>query len=300
VESQPDRPDDGDPAPVGWQGPDVGLPERLVPSAGSVSGLGDGQDLPTGYQAQPPPRRARGWTAMVLLLAVALCGLAAGAAGVVRQLLPRQFSVTQRQQIMAWEISRRWRAMPVGQIFPAAAPYQVSGSALYSVQPLSLTAVRLGIASQGGCSAAVSEAAATILAHDHCTAMLRATYIDASGSMLVTLGIAVLPASGAAHQAYQQLSAPGNHLVLRPLSVAGTPAASFRDNQRQYSFAVSRGPYVILATAGFTDGRPHLELATDSYYKQEMKGLANGLADAAASRLAAEPPVPRCPGAPGC
>jgi hypothetical protein len=237
---------------------------------------------------------------MVLLLAVALCGLAAGAAGVVRQLLPRQFSVTQRQEIMAWEIARRWRAMPVGQIFPATARYQVPTIALYSAQPLPLTATRLGIAPQGTCPAAVSKTAAPVLARGHCTTMLRATYIDASGSMLVTLGVAVLPTSGAAHQAARELSAVGNHLVLRPLAVAGTLAASFRDNQRQLAVAVARGPYVILATAGFTDGRPHLELAADSYYKAEMKGLASGLADAAAGRLAVPPPVPRCPGAPGC
>jgi hypothetical protein len=237
---------------------------------------------------------------MVLLLVIALCGLAGGAAGVVRQLLPRQFSVAQQRQIMAWEISRRWRAMPAGQIFPATAGYQVPASAFFTGQPLSLTATRLGVAPQGTCAAAVSKAAAAVLADGHCAAMLRATYIDASGSMLVTLGVAVLPASGAAHAAARELSAAGNHLVLRPLAVAGTPAASFRDNQRQLSVAISGGPYVILATAGFTDGRPHLELASDSYYKQEMDGLATGLADAAASRLAASPPVPRCPGAPGC
>jgi hypothetical protein len=236
----------------------------------------------------------------VLLLVVALCGLAAGAAGVVRQLLPRQFSVAQQRQITAWEISRRWRAMPAGQIFPATARYQVPAFALFATQPLPLSATRLGIASQGTCAAAVSKAAAAVLAAGHCAAMLRATYIDSSGSMLVTLGVAVLPASGPAREAARELSAAGNHLVLRPLAVAGTPAASFRDNQRQLSVAISGGPYVILAIAGFTDGRPHLELASDSYYEREMDSLATGLADAAASRLAASPPVPRCPGAPGC
>jgi hypothetical protein len=237
---------------------------------------------------------------MLLLFAVALAGLALGAAGVVRQVLPRQFSVAQQRQIIAWELSRRWRALPAGRIFPATAGYQVAGSALYSSQPLPLTATRLGIAPQGTCAAAVSKTAGAILAADHCTAMLRATYIDASGSMLVTLGVAVLPASGSARAAAARLSAVGNHLVLRPLAVAGSAAASFRSSQRQLAVTVVRGPYVILATAGFTDGRPHLALASDSYYKREMDGLATGLADAAAGRLAAAPPVPKCPGAPGC
>jgi hypothetical protein len=300
VESEPDRPDSKDAAPVGWPGPDSGLSERLAPPAGPVSGLDGGQDIPPGYQVPPRRRRARGWTAMVLLLAVTLCGLAAGAAGVVRQLLPRQFSVTQRQEIMAWELSRRWRAMPVGQIFPATARYQVSGIAFYSGQALPLAASRLGIAPQGTCPAAVSKPAAAVLAAEHCLAMLRATYIDASGSMLVTIGVAVLPSSGAATTAASQLSAAADHQVLQPLAVAGTLAASFRDKGRQLSAVVHRGPYLILATAGFTDGRPHVGLANDSYYRHEMTGLAVGLADAAAARLAAPPPVPRGPGAPGC
>jgi Tfp pilus assembly protein PilV len=323
VESEPDHPDGGDTAPVGWQGPDVGLPQpggyppgRYAPddyppgqyAAGGYppgayrASTADAGDLapPRGYAAAPRPRRGRGWTAMVLLLAVALCGLAGGAAGVVRQLLPRQFSAAQQRQIMAWEMSRRWRAMPAGQIFPATVGYQVGAGSFYTGQSLSLTAARLGIAPQGTCAAAVSKPAAAVLAAGHCTAMLRATYIDASGSMLVTLGVAVLPASAAAHAAAQQLSAAiRRHPVLRTLAVAGTPAASFRDNQRQLSVAISGGPYVILVTAGFSDGRPHLRL-TDTYYQDEMSGLVSGLAQAAASRLGVPPPVPSCPGAPGC
>jgi Tfp pilus assembly protein PilV len=334
VESQPDHPDGGDTAPVGWQGPDVGLPGYppagyppggyapgpyrppgdpsaggagaadvggLAPLPGPAGGVGADMAPPHGYEPAPRPRRGRGWAAMVLLLAVALCGLAGGAAGVVRQLLPRQFSAAQQRQIMAWEMTRRWRAMPVGQIFPATVGYQVAARAFYTSQPLSLTATRLGIAPQGTCAAAVSKPAAAVLAAGHCAAMLRATYIDASGSMLITLGVAVLPASAAAHAAAQQLSIAGRrHPVLRPLAVAGTPAASFRENQRQLSVAISGGPYVILVTAGFSDGRPHLRLTTDNYYSQEMAGLVSGLAQAAASRLGAPPPVPRCPGAPGC
>jgi hypothetical protein len=298
VESQPDRAEGGDTAPAGWQWQEGNGPESdpYEPAELAIGSAGDVAP-PPGYQAVSRPRRRRGWAAMVLLLVIALCGLAAGAAGVVRQLLPRQFSVAQQRQIMGWELSRRWRAIPAGQIFPATARYQVPGIAFFSNQPLALTATRLGIASQGGCTAAVSKAAVAILDAGHCSALLRATYIDASGSMLVTVGVVVLPASAAADKVAHEL---GDHPVLRPLAVAGTPAASFRDNQRQLSYAVAGGPYVILATAGFTDGRPHLELRTDSYYSQEMSSLADGLAQAAARRLGAPPPVPRCPGAPGC
>ena len=45
------------------------------------------------------------------------------------------------------------------------------------------------------------ETAARVLAAYGCTTILRATYADATGSMLVTVGVAVLPSSAAATDA---------------------------------------------------------------------------------------------------
>jgi hypothetical protein len=280
-------------------------PDPLGSAAGSLEPLPDGAPLIPGLPDDPgyrPSARRRGWTAMIVLLAVALCGLAVGAAGVARQVLPRQFSAAQQQQIASWEMSRRWRAMPAGRIFPASASYAVPPQALDASQSLTLTATRLGIAKQSRCAAEVSAAAAAVLAAGHCMAVLRATYVDASGSMVITLGIAVLPDKAAAAAAALKLPATGSALrfAVHALPVAGTVAARFHDAERQLSVAVSAGPYVVLATAGFTDGRPHVVLNTDSYYNQEMASLAGGLADSAADRLGAQPVLPRCPGAPGC
>jgi hypothetical protein len=233
---------------------------------------------------------------------VALCGLAAAAAGVARQLLPREFTPAQQRQIMTWEMSRRWRAMPAGWIFPAAVTYSIPGQALEASQALQLPAHRLGIAPQAGCASGVSAAGGAVLTADRCAALLRATYIDATGSMLVTVGIAVLPSSAAAARAAQLLSATGHgqDLAVHALPVAGTLAGNFRDEQRELSTAVGAGPYVVMATAGFTDGRGRVPLATDAYYDQEMTSLTFGLAETIAERIGAQPAIPSCPGAPGC
>jgi hypothetical protein len=131
---------------------------------------------------------------------------------------------------------------------------------------------------------------------------LRATYLDSSGSLVVTVGIAVLPDSSAAQAAASGLTSAGSGATaaVRALAVAGTPAAGFRDRQRQLSSAIAAGPYVIMSTAGFTDGRRHVSIGTDQYYDAEMTSLADGLAQSASNLIGAEPSVPTCPGAPGC
>lgn len=270
-------------------------PARDLPP-GDRDGAGDG------YSQPGPPRHRGRWVAMVALLVLGLCGLAGGAAGAVRQLLPRQFSPAQQQQIRNWEMTRRWRALEAGQIFPETVGYQVQPDMLNGTQGLLLTARRLGIAPQSSCGKAVSAAAAAVLAADHCAAMLRATYVDASGSMVVTLGVAAMPDALAAMTAAPRLEAAlhDQSLAVHAFAVARSPAAFFRQPQRQFSAAFQFGPYVVLATAGFADGRHHVQLTTDNYYEEEMSSLASGLANSVAKRLGAQPPAATCPGAPGC
>jgi hypothetical protein len=64
--------------------------------------------------------------------------------------------------------------------------------------------------------------------------------------------------------------------------------------------ATSDGPYLVLSAAGFADGRPRVRISTDGYTNTEMFSFANGLARAVQKPLAAAPPAPHCPGAPGC
>jgi hypothetical protein len=293
---QPEADHSGEEPPAGWARPADGGPAGdLLPGGQDDAGGGY-----PGYPG-PPPRRGR-WAAMVAVLALGLCGLAGGAAGAVRQLMPREFSPAQEQQIQNWEMTKRWRALPAGQIFPATVGYQVPPGLLNGPQGLGLTASRLGIAPQSSCGTAVSAAAAAVLAAAHCAAMVRATYVDASGSMVVTLGLAALPSTTAAETAVQRLAAASRDqgLAVHAFAVARSPAASFRQPQRQFSTVVQLGPYVVLATAGFTDGRRHVQLNTDDYYEEEMSSLAGGLAGSIAHRLGTRPLEPTCPGAPGC
>ena len=253
--------------------------------------------------AAPAGPGRTGWRRGVTLTALFLgtAGLAASAAGVSAQLLPRRFTATEQQQIMAWETARRWRTMPAGKIFPATVTYQLPGYALEASTPLSLIAHLVGIARQATCQAASDPAAAAVLSAHRCAAMLRATYADQTDSMLVTVGVAVMPGNAAARSAAGQLSA-GRQLPpsVRTVPFRGTLAQAFGDRQRQLSWATSAGPYLIMSTVGYADGRPREQVSSDPYASQEMASLANGVAVAVGGPLSAPPPPPRCPGAPGC
>jgi hypothetical protein len=248
-------------------------------------------------------RKRGGWRfgITLVLLFLGTAGLAASAAGVSAQLLPRRFTAGQQQEIMNWEAARRWRVLPAGKIFPATIAYQLPAATLYANAGLPLTAYRVGISPQTSCALASDPAAARVLSAGHCSAMLRATYADETDSMLVTVGVAVMSSAGAASSAAGALSAGQElHPGISAVAFGGTLAASFGNRQRQLSWAISSGPYVILSTVGYADGRPEVPMSTDTYIAQAMDSLANGVADAVGAPLGAVPPVPRCPGAPGC
>ena len=227
-----------------------------------------------------------------------LAGLAASAVGIAHQLLPRRFTTAERRAITAWEMERRWRALPAGTIFPAAVPYTLPADTLYATTNLVLSAHRLGISGATTCTSAASGAAVQVLSDLGCTAGLRATYADSSDSLVATIAVAVMPSTSAARTAVRDLPGTGQ-LVVRSLRIAGTPAARFGNADRQLSRTAYVGPYVILATAGFTDAHHRMPIR-DTYLDTEMDSLVKGLVHAASSTLGAQPQVPSCPGAPGC
>jgi len=229
-----------------------------------------------------------------------LAGLAASAVGIAHQLLPRRFTPAQRRAISAWEMDRRWRALPAGKIFPAAVTYTLPAEKLFATSNLVLNASRLGISGATRCASAASGAAVRLLSSHDCTAALRATYTDSSDSLVATITVAVMPSESAARTVVSDLHGlDAGQMVVRPLRIPGTPAAKFSDADRQLSSTASVGPYLILATAGFTDARHHLRIP-DGYLDMEMDSLVKGLVQEASSSLGATPPAPSCPGAPGC
>jgi hypothetical protein len=289
----------GQPGPSGLPGPAVfpgpsGLPEP--PGPPGPPGL-----PPSGYAGGRRRRRRLRDRAgpLLALLAIALAGLAGGVLGISSQLMPRTFSPAQRQQIMAWEVAKRWRTWTAGQIFPAAAGYKLPGSAFGAGKGISLTAHRVGIARQAAChSAASGTKAAVLLARHGCQAVLRATYDDATKTLAVTVGVAVLPSAGSARAASMAMANIADGLRAEPFR--RTPVARFGRAGGLLPWHVQAGPYLVLATVGYADGRPWLAGSDDSYAQTEMMALASGVGQFVASRLGAAPAPPRCPGSPGC
>jgi hypothetical protein len=260
-----------------------------------------------------PPRRSvrRRRLAATIAVLLGLAGLAVSLNGVATQLLPRRFTAVQRGQIEAWEIASRWRVLAAGQIFPASVTYQLPAQVLQGPAPLSLDALRVGIAPQSGCDGGVTTAAAGVLRRTGCEAVLRATYVDATRSYVMTVGVAVLPSAAAAGTAAEGLTRPrlaaardltGTGQLAAGVRVVGFrgPAASLYDYSRQISVSFAEGPYLVMYAAGYADGRPRVRVSDDKYSDAEMISLAEGVAQSVANTLAAQPAPPRCPGAPGC
>jgi hypothetical protein len=237
------------------------------------------------------------------LLVLGAVGFLGSVAGLASQAMPRRFTATQQRQITDWEMGKRWRELPASVIFPASVSYPPPVS-VEDGSPLTLSAQRVGIASQASCAAAADPTAAAVLDRDGCTAMLRATYVDETGSYVVTVGAAVLPGSALAAAAAKAITADGASSGLGPtvhtVRFAGTSAAGFTNGRRQLSGVLSAGTYVVLYTIGYADSRPREPVAGDSYAHDEMMGAGAGTAHAVLSVLAAPVPSPRCPGTPGC
>ena len=271
----------------------------------------DGTDVGRRDHGGSPGRGRR--AAAIIALILGLVGFAVSMTGVAIQLLPRQFTAGQQRQIEAWEVMRRWQTMPAGQIFPASVSYQLSAYDLQDAAPLDLDALRVSIApQQSDCAKAVTSAAVgTVLRKDGCEAVLRATYVDATRSYVMTVGVAVLPTEAAAASAGSSLSqtrlaAARDAVGVGRLS-AGVLVVRFRgaaarlyDYDRQISASFTAGPYVVMYAAGYSDSRPRVPVTQDTYSDEEMTSMAQGVAHSVANTLAASPAPPHCPGTPGC
>ena len=192
-------------------------------------------------------RRRRAFWFMTGLLALGGLGAASvGAAGLAatagRHPTHAQVGAAgQREQAVLWE------RLSAGQIFPSSVSYQ-------STLGAETKATLVGVAPQAPCRGAVDAKAAPLLAAAGCVTMLRATYADASGTALATVGIAVLSTPAAAATAMGKLAASGGGLL--PLGFPGTVASAFTSKAREtFAAQAVAGPYVFLYAAGYADGR---------------------------------------------
>jgi hypothetical protein len=207
---------------------------------------------PVAAPAATPPARARRprWhTPLLVVLAVAgVAGLAVGGFALHAE-LTRHATAAEAAAAGRQEIATRWRRLPAGQSFPATISYLSAGQQ-------QTTALRVGIAPAASCAAALDPAAAAIFRGHGCQTVLRATYTDSSGSLTVTVGIAVMHSTTAAQSAVSNLVIQPGQAGVRAVSFPGTRAAGYGDAQRGWFHAEGgNGPYAFLYAAGFTDGR---------------------------------------------
>lgn len=180
---------------------------------------------------------------------LALAGVAALAVGgfALHQELTRPATAAEAAAAGRAEVATRWQRLPAGRLFPATISYLSAGKQ-------QVTALRVGVAPATTCTAALDPAAVAIFRG--CRTVLRATYVDASGSLAVTVGIAVMPSTAAAQRAVSNLTIQPGHAGVRAASFPGTRVAGYGDAQRGWFHAASgNGPYAFFYAAGFADGR---------------------------------------------
>jgi hypothetical protein len=299
---RPEIPESDGGSPAGWQEPAWEEPGGPMPAPPAGT---PGQAAQPGWSRGSRPKTGRVRRALLLTgIVLGLAGLAASVLGLAGTLMPRTFTAAQRAQIIAWQMGKRWRTWPAGQIFPQTIGYALPPNALGGETGLSLTAHRVGIAPQARCGKALGRGAAALLTRHGCLAVLRATYDDPTSTLAVTVAVAVLPgpaAASAAARLLPGLNGAGPHGGgVRAVPFRRTPVALFRGSQGQVSWQLAAGPYLVLATVGYADGRPWLASINDSYTRAEMLSLAAGVGKWVASHLGAPPRPPHCPGSPAC
>jgi hypothetical protein len=193
------------------------------------------------------PRRLRR-VVFITLIALGVLLVAGGGAALAQE-MTRAATPAEAAAALQQEIATRWERLPAGRIFPATVSYSdVAGN--------SMVARLVGIAPPVSCRTALGPAGYAVVRGLGCATMLRATYVDASGALATTVGVAVLQSPAAAQRAedINMLQAPGDGL--HAVTFGGTIAANFGDAARGALGAAAAGPYLFLYTAGFTDGMP--------------------------------------------
>lgn len=176
-------------------------------------------------------------------------GVAGQAARLAHAESARGPSPAEKAAAAAAGVGQRWEQLTFGQVFPQSVGYTSS-------QHTSETAGRLGISAGDSCDEAIDATLDRAAQRFGCVAALRASYADELGGTVVTVGVVVFPNGGAAREFAAQVPrgeypAAGLHALALP----GT-AALFADGGRQASAVRVTGPYVVLAVAGYADGRP--------------------------------------------
>ncbi|WP_329129003.1 hypothetical protein OG727_30985 [Streptomyces caniferus] len=243
--SVPPAPPAERPAPVPW-------PRTPLPPHGAVPA--------PGAPAAPARRRpgARVLTAAAcLILGIGLIG---GAAAGSRLTEDASGAAPTAEAVFA-KGRDVWHDTPVDTLFPRV----VDG---LGVGPggADRTWTRIAVAPDSGCTGAYAPKLAAALAPAGCVRLLRATYVDATHSAVITVGAQTTKADPAGMMALNARFSTKNlgirtDLMPLPYAAKGTPAADFGRAQRaSWTVRVLTDlPAVVYAVSGFADGRTFTE-----------------------------------------
>ncbi|MET8578460.1 hypothetical protein [Streptomyces sp. NPDC005012] len=150
-----------------------------------------------------------------------------------------------------------WRTTPVDELFPPTVKGRDLGPG-----GADRTWNRVAVAPDSGCSDAFDPALHKTLATVGCERLLRATYTDATGSHLVTVGLLFTEGDADEMRALRTrvredgLDVSADRLP-RPYAAEGTPAEGFGDGQRAaWALDVlTEAPVIVYAVSGWADGR---------------------------------------------
>jgi hypothetical protein len=231
-------------------------------------GLGLSQPVPEqDPQASRSVQRRRPRRVLsVALIALAAVLIAGGAAALARE-LTRHATPAEAAAALQREIATRWERLPAGKIFPATVRYQDAAGN-------SMVAHQVGIAPPASCRAALEPTGYGLLRGLGCATVLRATYVDESGGLATTVGVAVLRSPSAARRAANDAVSLAPSDGLHAVAFGGTITDQFGDAARGIQGGLAGGPYVFLYTAGFTDGLPGTAAAQQ---QAELQAFGTGV-----------------------
>jgi hypothetical protein len=243
--------------------PPGAVPPGAVPPAGAFMPVGPGR-----------PKRSKRRIAVGVSLAVLGLAAVAGGAVPIGWHLVREPTRAEIEAAGEKEIAARWRTLTAAQIFPAKVSTPGKDGYGKRVSP-AFGATRVGIAPAAACEETFDAPLARILVKHGCRTVLRATYVDDSGTLAATIGVAVMPSRARANSAEADAGAGlGAHVVkerygVRVAEFPGTAAAGFRDSLRRDFWLDTNGtPYMVFRSSGWlvSRGRPAQEQVMERFY----------------------------------
>jgi hypothetical protein len=223
---------------------------------------------PLGEPGPATPLRGR-WLrriVLVVVIAVGLAGVGGGGFGLYRE-LTRPATHAEVATAVRAEIASRWARLPTAQIFPRSVAYRTA-------EGMDTAARLVGIAPPAACATALDPVIAQAFARHGCIKVLRATYVDASGTVVVTAGVAVLPSGTAAARAAADVNSD-HHAGVRVVAFPQTVTNLFRNSGRESLSILARGPYVFLSAVGYTTGLTGRRLGANPALGDLGAGVAN-------------------------